>query len=223
MLNRGRKQQMTLNPGGLGIALEHVKTSQHATYARVLDVTFSLLVFILLLWWFIPLVGLLIRLDTKGPIFYRQIRSGKDGKPFMCLKFRTMYNRNWDFKQASRNDPRVTRIGRWLRKTNLDEIPQFINVLRNEMSVIGPRPHTPELDKQYDTLIDDYYGRLAVKPGITGLAQVKGYRGETINFYHMANRVRLDLFYIHYGNLAMDIRIIFETARQIFVTNENAY
>lgn len=191
---------------------------------RAFDVVFSLGAFVFVLAWLFPLVALLIKLDSRGPVFFFQRRSGFNGKNFWCWKFRTMYhNQGADFKQATRNDPRVTRIGCFLRKTNIDELPQFINVLLGNMSIIGPRPHAMETDGQYMELIHKYRYRLAVKPGISGLSQVKGYRGETKDPEEMRNRVKMDIFYMENWSFFFDIRITLMTVFNMVRGERNAY
>jgi len=191
---------------------------------RAFDMIFSSLVLIFILSWLLPLISLLIKIDSKGPIFFRQERHGKDNKPFTCYKFRTMVVENREpFKQAIKNDPRITNLGRFLRRTSLDEIPQFYNVLVGEMSVIGPRPHPIELNIDYKPQIDKFMLRHSVKPGITGLAQAKGYRGETKSLISMKNRVKLDRFYVENWSLLFDIKIIFLTLNHIFRKHDNVY
>ena len=191
---------------------------------RSFDVVFSLLIILFVLSWLIPLISLLIKLDSKGPTIFKQKRHGKDNKPFTCYKFRTMvYENGSEFKQAVKNDPRITKLGRFLRRTSLDEIPQFYNVLIGEMSVIGPRPHPIKLNYDYKPQINKFMLRHSVKPGITGLAQAKGYRGETKNLISMKNRVKLDRFYVENWSLLFDIKIIFLTLNHFFKENDNAY
>ena len=191
---------------------------------RSFDIVFSFLLMILVLWWLIPLIALLIRIDSKGPAIFKQMRHGKDNRPFVCYKFRTMVeNKEADILQAIKDDPRITRLGKFLRKTSLDEIPQFYNVLIGDMSVIGPRPHPLKLNLDYKPQIDKFMLRHSVKPGITGLAQAKGYRGETSNLVSMKNRVKLDKFYVENWSLLFDIKIIFLTLNLIFRGNDNAY
>jgi putative colanic acid biosysnthesis UDP-glucose lipid carrier transferase len=191
---------------------------------RSFDIVFSLLVMILFLWWLIPLITLLIRIESNGPAVFKQMRHGKGNEPFVCYKFRTMViNKDADIIQATRNDPRITKIGRFLRRTSLDEIPQFYNVLRGEMSVIGPRPHPLKLNMDYKPQIDKFMLRHSVKPGITGLAQAKGYRGATLSLISMKNRVKLDKFYVENWSLWFDIKIIFLTLNLILRGNDNAY
>ncbi|MGD1843878.1 MAG: undecaprenyl-phosphate glucose phosphotransferase [Salibacteraceae bacterium] len=191
---------------------------------RAFDVVFSLGVFALVLSWLFPLIALLIKLDSRGPVFFFQRRSGFNGKKFWCWKFRTMYHRrNAEFQQATRNDPRVTRIGKFLRKTNIDELPQFINVLLGNMSIIGPRPHAMETDGQYMELIHKYRYRLSVKPGISGLSQVKGYRGETKDPEEMRNRVKMDIFYLENWSFFFDLRLTLMTVFNMIRGERNAY
>jgi Undecaprenyl-phosphate glucose phosphotransferase len=191
---------------------------------RTFDVVFSFLVMLLILSWLIPLISLLIKIDSKGPVFFKQKRHGKDNKPFICYKFRTMdSDSGTEFKQAVKNDPRITKFGRFLRRTSLDEVPQFYNVLVGDMSVIGPRPHPIKLNYDYKPQISKFMLRHSVKPGITGLAQAKGYRGETNSLISMKNRVKLDRFYVENWSLLFDIKIILLTLNHLFRENDNAY
>ncbi|MGV3558428.1 sugar transferase [Larkinella arboricola] len=190
---------------------------------RCFDIIVSLLVAIFILSWLLPLIGLLIRLESKGPVLFVQLRSGINGRPFPCLKFRTMkHQKNASFKQATQNDIRITKIGRILRKTNLDELPQVLNVLAGHMSVVGPRPHPIPLDVQYLPLIPEYKHRFAVKPGITGLAQSKGFRGETSELNQMRHRVRYDVWYTKYSSILLDIKICWWTIEKMVKGDENA-
>lgn len=176
---------------------------------RAFDIAFSSIVMIFFLSWFIPIISLLIKIDSRGPVFFRQKRTGKNNEIFWCLKFRTMHvNKTADSQQATRNDTRITRVGSILRKTSLDEFPQFINVFLGDMSVVGPRPHMLSHTEKYSKLIEKFMARHFVKPGITGLAQAKGYRGETGNLSLMKNRVRFDRFYIENWSLLLDLKII---------------
>ena len=174
--------------------------------------------------WLVPLIALLIKLDSKGPVFFRQKRSGKNNHNFYCFKFRTMrVNGEADIVQASRNDSRITRIGAFLRRTSLDELPQFYNVLRGEMSVVGPRPHMINHTIEFSEKIDNFWQRQSVQPGITGLAQAKGYRGETNTALKLKNRIKLDRFYVDNWSFLFDIRIIILTVFSLLERNENAY
>jgi Undecaprenyl-phosphate glucose phosphotransferase len=170
----------------------------------------------LLLLFVAPLFGiimLLVRLDSPGPIFFRQQRLGLDNNPFNLVKFRTMFHEVEDpaIPQARRNDPRITRLGAYLRRTSLDELPQLLNVLHGDMSLVGPRPHAIAHNEKYSQLIDCYSARHRVRPGLTGWAQVRGWRGETATLELMRRRVEHDLYYIDNWSLGLDIYIIFRT------------
>lgn len=190
---------------------------------RLFDIVFSILVIFLLLSWLVPLLAILIKIESKGPVFFKQGRPGIDEREFFCFKFRSMMVNHTTEKEASKNDPRVTRIGRFIRKTSLDEMPQFLNVLIGDMSVVGPRPHLWSQNKAYGHRIKKYMMRHYVKPGITGLAQVKGCRGEIENDEEMKSRIKYDIFYIENWSLIMDIKIIFQTVINIFKGEEKAY
>ncbi len=191
---------------------------------RTFDIVVSLMVTVFILSWLIPIVGLLIWLESKGPIFFVQPRSGKDNKDFMCLKFRSMkMNDSANTKQATRGDDRITRIGKFLRRTSLDEFPQFINVLKGDMSIVGPRPHMLKHTEEYSSLIEEYMVRQFLKPGITGWAQVSGYRGETTNVWQMKKRVEHDLWYLENWSLLLDMRIVALTFANTIKGEENAF
>lgn len=191
---------------------------------RIFDIAFSFLVFITILWWFVPLMAIIIRLTSKGPIFFMQERSGIKNKSFYVIKFRTMYvNGDAHLKQATKNDSRITPVGRFLRKTNLDELPQFFNVFLGQMSVIGPRPHMLKHTEEYSKIIDKFMVRHLVKPGITGWAQVNGYRGETKDVTDMEGRVRADVWYIENWSFGLDIKIIVMTIINMIRGEENAF
>lgn len=190
---------------------------------RVFDLGFSVFFIVFVSSWLFPLLALLIKVSSPGPVFFRQRRSGRDNREFWCLKFRTMrVNNDSDLKQATRNDNRITPIGRFLRKTNLDELPQFLNVLQGDMSVVGPRPHMLKHTEQYSQVIDGYMIRHLVKPGITGLAQAKGYRGETPTVQYMRNRVKMDRFYVDNWSLWLDVKIIVMTVLAMLRGDKNA-
>jgi putative colanic acid biosysnthesis UDP-glucose lipid carrier transferase len=181
-----------------------------------MDIIFSLLVIVGILSWLLPVISILIKLNSKGPIFFIQLRTGKNNQPFNCIKFRSMLlNAEADVQQAVENDIRVTKFGYILRKFCLDELPQFFNVLLGDMSIIGPRPHMIHHTESYSKIVYDYMSRLTVKPGITGLSQVMGYRGEIKNTQMIANRVRLDIFYIKHWHPLLDITIAFKTIKLI--------
>lgn len=192
-------------------------------FKRTFDVLFSLFVIVFLLSWIVPLLAFLIKIESKGPIFFMQGRPGLEEKEFFCYKFRSMKVNKTTEKEASKNDPRVTKIGKFMRKTSIDELPQFLNVLVGEMSVVGPRPHLWSQNKAYGSKIKKYMVRHYVKPGITGLAQVRGFRGEIETDEDMINRIKYDVFYIENWSLLLDIKIIVQTVVNIFKGEEKAY
>jgi len=192
-----------------------VKRKTYLFFKRLFDVVFSLILIVFILTWLIPLAGLLILIDLKGPIFFIQRRIGKNGKLFPCLKFRTMIiNDEADEKQADENDQSVTRMGKFLRRTNIDEFPQFFNVLAGDMSIIGPRPHMVSDCIRFSFVIPAYKFRTLAKPGITGLAQVKGYHGPTIDYESIFTRYHWDAEYIRSASFWLDLKIIFLTILQ---------
>lgn len=169
-------------------------------------------------------VGIAIKLSSPGPIYFKQKRNGLDGKVFECIKFRSMkVNAQSDTLQATKDDPRKTKVGNFLRKTNLDELPQFINVFKGDMSIVGPRPHMLKHNEEYSHLIDRYMVRHFVKPGITGWAQVNGFRGETKELSEMAGRVQADIWYLEHWSFWLDVRIIFKTVSNMIHGEEKAY
>ncbi|HEX9150895.1 MAG TPA: exopolysaccharide biosynthesis polyprenyl glycosylphosphotransferase, partial [Flavobacterium sp.] len=165
-------------------------------FKRFFDIVFSLIIIVFLLSWLIPLLAILIKLESRGPVFFKQGRPGIDENEFFCYKLRSMKINKITETEASKNDPRVTRVGKFMRKTSIDEMPQFINVLFGDMSVVGPRPHLWAQNKTYGNKVKKYMVRHYVKPGITGLAQVKGFRGEIETEGDMINRIKFDVFYI---------------------------
>ena len=184
----------------------------NAALKRTFDVLFSLLVVVFVLSWLIPLLGLLIKRESRGPVLFKQKRSGLHNVDFDCFKFRSMaVNTDSNDVQATKGDMRVTKIGAFIRKTSIDELPQFLNVLIGDMSVVGPRPHMVKHTTEFSSEVDRYMLRHSVKPGITGLAQTRGYRGETKTFHDIKGRVALDRFYIEHWNFFLDITIIFRT------------
>lgn len=191
---------------------------------RAFDIAFSLGVIIFVLTWLIPVLSLLVKLSSRGPVFFKQMRLGRDNQEFVCWKFRSMrLNKEADVKQATQNDPRVTAVGRFLRKSNLDEMPQFWNVLLGHMSVVGPRPHPIRLNEQYRDIIDKYMVRHFVRPGITGWAQVNGFRGETRTPELMERRVELDVWYLENWSFWLDLRIVVNTVTNMFGKDKMAY
>ena len=188
------------------------------------DMIFSVLVILLVFSWLFPILAILIKLSSKGPVFFVQERSGEDNHSFKCIKFRTMQvNRDANKKQATKGDARITRIGAFMRKTNLDELPQFLNVLWGSMSVVGPRPHMLAHTEEYRKRIDNYLIRQYAKPGITGWAQVNGYRGETKTLEEMEGRVKRDIYYIENWSFLLDLKIIWLTVWNMIRGEENAY
>ncbi len=191
---------------------------------RALDIAVSALAVALVLPPLTLLVALIQRYQSPGPIFFRQTRSGKANKPFRIIKFRTMTPNNYSpSRQATKNDGRVYSFGRWLRKTSLDEIPQFINVLRGQMSVVGPRPHMIVHNRKFEEIMASYRIRAFIKPGITGFAQVNGYRGEARSEGEILERVKLDIAYIENWSIWQDLAIILKTVGLMFYPHETAY
>jgi len=195
---------------------------------RLFDVFFTTVLFLVVFSWLFPLIIICIKLTSKGPVFFRQKRNGVNNSTFTCYKFRTMYDHcpNVDEKghylQAKSNDPRVTPLGKFLRKTSLDELPQFWNVLLGDMSIIGPRPHPIELNEVSEGVIENYALRYLVKPGVTGWAQVCGFRGPTQNGDAMQGRVNHDIWYIQNWSLWLDAKIILLTLKCAFWGDKNA-
>ena len=194
----------------------YIDRQRHYLYAkRVFDIVASLIAIVFIFSWLFPILWLLIKLDSRGPAFFVQKRVGFLGRSFPCLKFRTMYiNSEANTKQATENDPRITRMGSFLRHSNLDEIPQFLNVLLGHMSVVGPRPHMYQDCSNFSQVVDAYKFRSLMKPGITGLAQVKGYRGPAQNFDKIFRRFQWDAFYVRNAGFWLDMRIVHRTATQ---------
>lgn len=190
---------------------------------RVFDVCFSFAVLVLLLSWLVPLFAIIIKLDSKGPVFFRQKRSGLNNREFWCYKFRSMYvNNEAHIKQATVQDPRITSVGKFLRKYSIDELPQFWNVFIGDMSVVGPRPHMLKHTKEYSQIIEKYMLRHFIKPGITGLSQVVGLRGETKDVAQMRRRIKTDMYYIENWSMLLDIRIILITILNILRGDKNS-
>ena len=200
----------------------------HIRYNRIIKRTFDLVISTVALCTLFPViclvVGIIIKLTSPGPIFFIQKRTGKDGKDFLCYKFRSMVmNQDADKVQATADDPRKTPFGNFIRNTSIDEIPQLINVFLGDMSLIGPRPHMVKHTDMYSKLIANYMDRHAVKPGITGWAQVTGLRGETKELYLMERRVEADIWYIQNWSLLLDLKIVFKTISTILSGDKNAY
>ncbi|MCR9182164.1 MAG: undecaprenyl-phosphate glucose phosphotransferase [Flavobacteriaceae bacterium] len=191
---------------------------------RVFDIFVSLFVILGVLSWLTPILAILIKLDSKGPVFFKQKRNGLDYEEFYCYKFRSMKpNPVADLYQVTKGDQRITKMGKFLRKTSIDELPQFINVLKGDMSVVGPRPHMVSHTHMYAERIDKFMVRHFIKPGITGLAQVSGYRGEVETDDDIINRVRLDIFYLENWSLLLDLKIVFQTVYNALKGEDKAY
>ena len=170
------------------------------------------------------IVGTIIKLTSPGPIFFKQMRTGLNGREFKCYKFRSMrVNDEADKKQATADDPRKTKFGNFLRRSNIDELPQFINVFKGEMSIVGPRPHMLAHTETYARLIDKYMVRHFIKPGVTGWAQTHGFRGETKELSQMEGRVQSDIWYMEHWTLLLDLYIIYKTIANVIVGEKNAY
>ncbi|MBW1654839.1 undecaprenyl-phosphate glucose phosphotransferase [Flavobacterium quisquiliarum] len=203
---------------------EPLEYASNRVVKKVFDILFSSLVILFIFPWLFPIIMLIIKLESPGPIFFKQERSGRDNETFMCFKFRSMYvNTLAHNKQAEKGDSRITKFGAFIRKTSIDELPQFFNVFWGDMSVVGPRPHMINLAKEYSDLINNYLVRQYAKPGITGWAQVNGFRGETKVLSDMENRVAYDIWYIENWSFLLDLRIIVKTMINIFKGEENAY
>tara|TARA_R110002020_G_scaffold85914_1_gene211661 strand:- start:100569 stop:101912 length:1344 start_codon:yes stop_codon:yes gene_type:complete len=191
---------------------------------RAFDLVFSSFVIIFLLSWLTPLIFIIMNIESRGPLFFRQKRHGFNKEPFWCYKFRSMTsNDEANSKMSSKDDNRITRIGKILRKTSIDELPQFYNVFFGDMSVVGPRPHMEAHTRKYENSVDKYLVRHFVKPGITGLAQIRGYRGEILDDSDIINRVRLDIFYLEKWSVQLDLKIIYYTVVNAIRGEEKAY
>ncbi|WP_285009739.1 undecaprenyl-phosphate glucose phosphotransferase [Pedobacter faecalis] len=191
---------------------------------RAFDVIFSGLVIVFIMSWLYPIIAILIKLQSPGPVLFKQLRSGRNDEPFWCYKFRSMkVNKDSDKKQATKDDDRITPIGRFLRKTSLDELPQFFNVFYGSMSVVGPRPHMLSHTEAYKAIIGQFMVRHFTKPGITGWAQVNGYRGETKEDDAMRKRVEFDIWYLENWTGMLDVKIVFMTVINMLKGEENAY
>lgn len=202
---------------------EQLEKFENRIIKRTFDLCFTLFLFVTVLWWLIPLLSLLVMISSGLPVFFIQKRSGRDGRVFDCYKFRTMrVNPEADEKAVEPNDPRLTQIGAFLRRTSLDELPQFFNVLKGDMSVVGPRPHMIRHTKEYSAIINRYMVRHFLKPGITGWAQTNGFRGD-ITGNRMEERVKKDIWYIENWNFLLDIQIILKTIRLMFSGDKHAY
>lgn len=205
------------------IRKEPLELASNRVVKKLFDMIFSLAVIIFIFSWLFPVLMVLIKISSPGPVFFTQKRTGEDKREFTCLKFRTMrVNDVSDELQATSSDPRITKLGRLMRKTNLDELPQFFNVLVGSMSVVGPRPHMLKHTEQYSDVIDNYLVRHFAKPGITGWAQVNGFRGETKEIVDMQKRVEFDIWYIENWSFLLDLKIIWLTVWNMVRGEKNA-
>lgn len=203
---------------------EPLQNAYNRLAKRIFDLVFSILVIVFILSWLYPLIAILIKRQSKGPVLFKQLRTGKKNEPFWCYKFRSMYvNIGDESQQARKDDDRITPIGKFLRRTSLDEMPQFFNVLMGKMSVVGPRPHMIKHTSDYNDHINNFMVRHFVKPGITGLAQVSGLRGETKKVSDMKRRVTTDIKYVQRWSLITDIKICLITVLVTLKGDENAF
>jgi Undecaprenyl-phosphate glucose phosphotransferase len=208
----------------LSLRKEPLEDTGNRIKKRAFDIIFSIFVIVFILSWLIPILALLIKLDSKGPVFFIQLRSGKNNQPFRCIKFRSLkINDEADSKQVSRDDNRITRLGRFLRKSNIDELPQFINIFLGDMSVVGPRPHMLKHTEDFSEVYKEYMIRHFVKPGLTGWAQVHGFRGEIKDNGFLKKRVEFDIWYMENWSLVLDVRIILMTIFLTIKGDKNAF
>jgi len=209
----------------LKLRSEPLNSITNRTLKRFFDIVFSLIIVLFIFTWLFPIIAIIIKLTSKGPVFFVQERTGKDGLAFNCFKFRSMtVNADSNNLQATKNDARVTSFGAFMRKTSIDELPQIINVLLNQMSLVGPRPHMIKHTDEYRVLVDKFMVRHFAKPGVTGWAQINGFRGETKFVKDMENRAAADIWYIENWSFFLDIKIVLSTAwSMVFKKDENAF
>jgi putative colanic acid biosynthesis UDP-glucose lipid carrier transferase len=208
----------------LSLRKEPLEDTGNRIKKRAIDIFFSSLVIVFILSWLVPLLAILIKLDSRGPVFFIQLRSGKNNRPFRCLKFRSLrVNNEADSRQVSRDDNRITGLGRIMRKTNMDELPQFFNIFLGDMSIVGPRPHMLKHTEHFAELYMEYMIRHFVKPGLTGWAQVNGYRGEIRENELLRKRVEFDTWYMENWSLYLDMRIILLTILVTVKGDKNAF
>lgn len=223
-LKRRMHLELIGNVPVLDIRQEPLAQPENRLAKRLFDIVFSLLFLCTIFPIIFIIIGLAIKITSPGPIFFKQKRSGEGNKEFWCYKFRSMrVNKDSDKVQATLNDPRKTRLGNFMRKTSIDELPQFINVLLGDMSVVGPRPHMLKHTEEYSKLIDKYMVRHLVKPGITGWAQVTGFRGETKELWQMEGRVERDIWYLEHWTFMLDLYIIYKTVKNAVKGEKEAY
>lgn len=207
----------------LGVRSNPLDNPVNTCVKRCFDILFSGLFLLFSPLVFIP-VAIAVKISSPGPVFFRQLRTGYKGSEFYCWKFRTMrVNKESDTLQATRHDPRTTRVGEFLRRTSIDELPQFINVFLGDMSVVGPRPHMLKHTEDYSRLLDEYMVRHFIKPGITGWAQVRGYRGQTDELWQMQRRIEHDIWYMEHWSFLFDLKIIISTFVGMFQKDNNAF
>lgn len=223
-LKRRMHLELIGNVPVLDIRQEPLAQPENRLAKRLFDIVFSLLFLCTIFPIIFIIIGLAIKITSPGPISFKQKRSGEENKEFWCYKFRSMrVNKDSDKVQATLNDPRKTRLGNFMRKTSIDELPQFINVLLGDMSVVGPRPHMLKHTEEYSKLIDKYMVRHLVKPGITGWAQVTGFRGETKELWQMEGRVERDIWYLEHWTFMLDLYIIYKTVKNAVKGEKEAY
>ena len=223
-LKRRMYFEMLGNVPVLSIRREPLELLENRILKRGFDIVCSLLFLCTFFPFIYIIVGLAIKINSSGPVFFKQKRSGEDGREFWCYKFRSMrVNEQCDILQATVRDPRKTRVGDFIRKTNIDELPQFINVLKGDMSLVGPRPHMLKHTEEYSHLINKYMVRHFVKPGITGWAQVTGFRGETKELWQMEGRVQRDIWYIEHWTFILDLYIMYKTVYNVIRGDKEAY
>jgi putative colanic acid biosynthesis UDP-glucose lipid carrier transferase len=208
----------------MAVRNEPMQAFHNRVIKRAFDIVFSTIFLLTIFPVLYVIFGILIKMSSPGPIIFKQTRTGIYGQDFDCYKFRSMHvNDLADKKQAEKHDPRITKIGYFLRRSNLDELPQFFNVLKGDMSVVGPRPHMLKHTELYSSIIDKYMVRHLIKPGITGWAQVNGYRGETKTMEQMEGRVRSDVWYLENWSFILDLKIVLVTILNMFHGEKNAY
>lgn len=227
-LEKHLHQRMHLNVIGstpyMNFFQDPLRNTSNRFVKRAFDIIFSLFILIFIFPWIYVIVGIITKITMPGPVFFKQKRNGINGKEFVMYKFRSMkVNKQADTQQASKEDPRITGWGKILRKTNLDEMPQFINVLKGDMSVVGPRPHMVKHTEEYSKLIEHYMLRHYIKPGVTGYSQVTGFRGETKELSQMEGRIKGDIWYLEHWSLWLDIYIVFKTILNAIIGDDNAY
>lgn len=203
---------------------QHLKNEYWNLPKRILDIIFSSLVLIFVLSWVFPLLYILIKMESNGPVIFRQMRNGINQEPFECFKFRSMaMNVYSDSKSTEKGDSRVTKIGSFIRKYSLDELPQFLNVLKGDMTIVGPRPHMISETKSFNSISSQFYKRHEVKPGITGLAQISDCRGKINTLSELQERLKFDLIYIKNASLLLDLKIISKTFKKMFFGDKMAF